>query len=367
MQTDKKIYVAIIIALVIIVLIIPYPAETTLPKRQDPNMDVGETINIDLEKFINNLEALKALNDSVVDAYISAIEKAISAGDYETANELLKQLQCYLKEKYGDELFTDNPDLAGNISLIMSTKNITDTGASIDIVDFIEKYGKLLNSTSLIDLAEKIKYNPAELTNDDIKRMYELISSLHGETRGAFELPEIPENISHGLGGLELPPVSEFPTLHEAPMSDSSLLAPTIIQPTSSCTFLRFLAISIIAALVFFLIRYRQQIHNTLSESFKKIVFKSKDYLDLVLGTRIDDPIVQIYRRLLFYLRLHGYKRKHYETLREFTTKIGEKELRNIVFKATEAYEERIYGNRPIEERKLRELGSLINKILRGI
>ena len=367
MQTDKKIYVALIIAMVIIVLIIPYPAKTALPKRQDPNMDVGETINIDLEKFINNLEALKALNDSIVDAYISAIEKAINAGDYETANELLKQLQGYLKEKYGDELFTNNPDLAGNISLIMSTKNITDTGASIDIVDFIEKYGKLLNSTSLIDLAEKIKYNPAELTGDDIKRIYELISSLHGETQGTFELPEIPENISQGLGGIELPPISELPTLPEASMPSSSLLAPTIIQPASPWTFLQFLAISIIAALVFLLIRYRQQIYNTLSEGFKKIVFKSKDYLDLVLGTRIDDPIVQIYRRLLFYLRLHGYKRKHYETLREFSTKIGEKELRNIVFKATEAYEERIYGNRSIEERKLRELRSLINKILRGI
>lgn len=366
MRTWKIAYLSFIVSLVIIVLSLAYPVNSALQKRQDPNMNIEEVIDIDLEKFINNLEALKALNDPIVNAYVSSIENAINVNDYETASKLLEQLQKYLKGKYGDKLFIDDPNLAANISLIMSTENITDTGASIDIIDFIEKYGKLLNETSLIDLAEKFKYNPAELTSEDLRKIYELISYLHGETQGTFEMPEIPENISQSLSGIELPPISEFPALSEAPMPQSPLLAPVATQPIFDA-FPYLIAFLIIGALIFISIRYKRQICSALSREFKKVVFKSKDYIDLLLGVRINDPVIQLYRKLLFYLRLYGYKRRYFETLREFSIKIREKELRNIVFMATSSYEERVYGNKSINERKLRELRALISKVVRGI
>ena len=364
---SKSIYLVVIYAMLFIVITIPYPTRSTLPKRQDPNMDVGESINIDLEKFVGNLEALKALNDSIVDAYVTAIEKAIDASDYETANELLKQLQNYLEQKYGDKLFTENPDLAKNLSLVMSTKNITDSGASVDLIDFIEKYAELLNSTSLMDLVEKIKYNPGDLSYNDLEKIYKLISELQGESQGSIELPELPENFTQGIGQIELPPISELPPLPEAPMPEASLLPPSTIQPISSWSFLQFLAISILIFVIFLAMRYRRQVYDVVSRGFKRIMLKSRDYLDLIIGTRIDDPIINLYRRLLFYLRLLGYRRRHYETLREFVSKIRDRELKLVVYKATEAYEDRVYGNKTIEDRKLREIRSLINKIFRGI
>jgi len=353
------VFTSVFVALVV-------PVHGVLPKRQDPDMKAEDTVNIDLRDFLDRLDSLRRLNDPIVNTYIAAIRKAVEAGDYGTATELLRELQQYLNERYGDYVLAEDPGFAENLSIILSTENITGDSASINIVDFIEKYGSLVNSTSLIELAKKIKCNPTELSKSDLEMFYEIVSRLEKTSGGKLEFPEIPLELNESFNQIELPPIKGLPQLQKPGLSGSPVATASTPQPSSMDFISQLSIITLVSTVIILLIKYRSIISSVLHRSIGRVVYRTRDYIGALMGREIEDPVIRLCRRLLLYLRLHGYRREGYETLREFSMRISDPRAREIVLEATNVYEERVYGGRSIGGERIRRLQVLVNKLLRG-
>ncbi len=343
-------------------------AYATIPKRQDPSMVANETALIDLDKFLEDLDSLRALNDTLVDSYVAAIRKAIEVGDYRTAEELLKELKEYLNTRYGGLTLNQTSDLAEALATIMSTESINEKGAVVDVAELLSMYGELTDNRDLIELAKKFRTDPTALNELDLETVNKILKTVGAQQYKPINLEELTSEVPRELSPTKLPPVSRLPKPPQLPSIGGGAVAsaPIVSAPSSAGFVESILYISLFSLIVFAIIWYRRTISSYAGKYFSKAIARTRIALSSITHGSVNDPVIDAYRRLLLYLRVRGIKREPCETPREVVRKISIEELKRIAWDVTRVYEERVYGGKSIGGKEVSRIRGLVQRVLRG-
>ncbi len=353
-----------IVSFIVLALLFSQPVNA-IPQRQDPNM-VGEEIYLkpeDLEKLLETLQ--KKLDDEIIKNYEEAIKTAIDSKDYETAMELLRQLRNYLmKNYYNTTTIKQDDDLLRSISIINSISNVTEEGISVNILDLLENYGKILGDKDLLEILSKIKNNPGLLTTEDYNKLAKTLSEITGSSRTDSISKILSQQDTSSMlkkllttkrslgsiSNLVVKPNISFPapagSINIPPLINPSVQASL---PTMTINPVYIIVPVIVLVILYIIYKFKPTYIEATVSNIRKVIARTYVELSNRLKT-LNDPVIILYSKIVKYLSMLGFKRYPQETPREYLSKINVPTYRNVLDKITRLYEERVYGGKEVDK-----------------
>ncbi|MCD6301106.1 MAG: hypothetical protein J7L82_03445 [Staphylothermus sp.] len=340
MSITKKVLIAF---LIIVIIMYTSPAMSAL-KRNDEYIP-SELARIDNNYLIEKLNELKKLNDTVINNYVEQITNMLENVEYDKAYELLKILNQYIQENYGEDVA--NTGLAQTISLLQSLTSISDQGIYVNLTKYLETLSKILNDPELLKYIEELRSGEIPDTKylqDLMTYINELEVTTQTTKTKVLETSEVEdtmiENISIFNPSLPPLPQDKFGNVFSLPQ----ITMPSLIIDVNT------LISIVLVVTIFTMVYYYRNRLATLFTPLRKRILYGINQVRTTLKYGKQDLVIELYIKWYNLVKAMGYERKSYETLREFLVRITDKSLVDKGRIVTELYEKRIYGETMIDE-----------------
>lgn len=341
-------------ALLILLLVLAiYPAGVIGINRRNDRYIPSQPTPSNTTLLRQYLEDLRRLNDTNIDRYVEEIENAMDEGDYERVNTLLGLLKNYLAENYiNNQTGINDPELLRAISYIMGTERVENNTVYIDPLKYLKTLANLTNNETINKLVEKLSENKG-LEENEIEELTKMLSNI---TTGGFRGIK-PGPIEIG-GGVSSNPIPELP-------SAPPMVSPGVVSVPDWIPYL--IPLIFLIAILYY---YRSSLGSVLkpfSRSIRRTLVGVKVGFARIYIRRINDPVAYLIYEFISFMEGRGYRRYSWETLREYVSRIGIGELRDLGFKAIRLYEDRFFGGKHIDLEAVRRLRDNLRSVWRRL
>ncbi len=355
----KAEWIALLIAVAVILQVPNQPVTHAIPIRQDPNMSVKEGIVTGISNITNVLKELSSqLNDTTIKRYQEEMLDNASSGNYAGVNELLNEVRTYLKVNYMNKSITEEE--ASEISLITSTNGVDSGVISVNMSEALKTYAELMKNKELLKIIEKLSQEGSNsLTSEEsetlLQALTKIVSIIRRSPSKPGTLPQPPKSLSP-QGGLNITGLQKIPSLPK------SLPKPSIssVQTHALKLFaLVLLTLTIISAAIYATLKARPGITYSVREYMVKTLTRLS-----IRSRKINDPIIKAYALILKQLELLGIKKLSNETPREFLKRVKSGKYFEVLKELTPAYEIKAYSRKQLREEVVKELIQLVRKVI---